>query len=53
MRFSINELNIENEIYEKISKTNLYNYINKDLTILDSEKKKNILFTKKYENMNI
>ena len=45
----INELNIENEIYEKISKTNLYNYINKDLTILESEKKKNILLTKKYE----
>ena len=45
----INELKIENEIYEKISKTNLYNYINKNLTNLDSEKKKNSLLTKKYE----
>ena len=43
----INELNIENEIYEKISKTNLYNYINKDLTILDSEKKKKYILNKK------
>lgn len=45
----INELDIETEIYEKISKTNLYNYISKGLTKLDSEKKKNIILTKKYE----
>ena len=45
----ITELNSETEIYEKYSKTNLYNYINKNLKNLESEKEKNISLTKKYE----